>query len=126
GDTDAFGQPKFTTYLHEIGHALGLTHPGPYGDFEDNHYGETNVYPEDSERYTVMSYFVPARVTEVTGVIEATWGAAGPRTPQLHDVAAIQSIYGVNTTTHSGNTTYGFNSNVSNLSFSTPNLDSSA
>ena len=57
GDSDAFGAPKFSTYLHEIGHALGLTHPGPYGDFEDNEYGETNVYPEDSVRYTMMSYF---------------------------------------------------------------------
>ena len=34
------------------------------------------------------------------------------QTPMLHDIATIQSIYGADPTTRSGNTTYGFNSNA--------------
>lgn len=126
GNGASFNNAVFSTYLHEIGHALGLTHPSKYGNFEDNHYGETNVYPEDSTRYTVMSYFAAAQVTEVTGVVEAQWGASGPRTPQLHDIAAIQSLYGVNTSTRSGDTIYGYNSNLTDLAFFLPRLDESS
>ena len=44
--------------LHELGHALGLTHPGPYNGLQATLiYGVDNVYPEDTTRYTIMSYF---------------------------------------------------------------------
>ena len=35
-----------------------------------------------------------------------------PSTPLLHDIAAIQAIYGANTSTRAGDTVYGFNSNT--------------
>ncbi|MGJ3628303.1 hypothetical protein AB5I41_17525 [Sphingomonas sp. MMS24-JH45] len=31
-------------------------------------------------------------------------------TPLIHDIATIQKLYGVDTTTRTGNTVYGFNS----------------
>ena len=127
GDNVDLGSVTFQAYLHEIGHALGLSHPGPYNatifdsDFE---YGVDNVYPEDFSKYTVMSYFTPGHVEVETGVREAWWGVSNPRTPMLHDVATIQSMYGANTATHSGNTTYGFSLDDTDLSFSLPQFNS--
>ncbi len=38
-------------------------------------------------------------------------------TPLVHDIAAIQAIYGADMTTRTGNTTYGFNSNAGRDSY---------
>jgi len=101
-----FGEKAvFFAYLHEIGHALGLNHPGPYNG-DDVEYGVDNVYPEDTEQFTVMSYFSAPPDDD-----PSRWNFQSPITPMLHDVAAIQSIYGANQQTRSGDTTYGFGSN---------------
>ena len=42
-------------YLHEIGHSLGLSHPGSYNHHAD--YGMDAEYAEDTNQYTLMSYF---------------------------------------------------------------------
>src|SRR4051812_39311210 len=49
----------FDTYLHEIGHSLGLSHPGTYdsGDDDPDIYVDDAEYAQDPEQYTVMSYF---------------------------------------------------------------------
>ena len=47
---------SFKTYLHEIGHALGLGHPGPYNDEEVDFLTHTVSF-HDSWQFTVMSYF---------------------------------------------------------------------
>jgi len=57
-----------------------------------------------SRMFTVMSYFGSSNAGGNLGNF-----AAGP---QLHDVAAIQRLYGANTTTRTGNSIYGFNSNT--------------
>jgi len=91
---------------HEIGHAIGISHPGDYNATPgvDITYPEFATYWQDSRAYTVMSYFGSA------GVGHSLNGfAAGP---QLHDIAAAQYLYGVNTTTRTGDTVYGFNSNT--------------
>ena len=44
--------------------------------------------------------------------------------PMLHDIAALQAAYGADTTTRTGNTTYGFNSNSGRAIFDfTQNVD---
>ena len=109
-----FGGDDFLTYLHETGHALGLSHPGPYdaADREYPTYAEDAVYAQDTQKYTVMSYFdadADGSGTDHYGE-DGFWQYAA--TPLLHDIAAMQAIYGADTTTRTGNTIYGFNSNA--------------
>ena len=99
-------QPGFRTLLHEIGHALGISHPGNYNAAPgvDLTYEANAEYFQDSLQYTIMSYFASSS----TGAVRTSFAA----TPLAHDIAAIQSIYGANMTTRTGDTTYGFNSNA--------------
>ena len=52
--------------LHEIGHALGLAHPGSYDVTQGNPtYAANAVYREDTLQYSVMSYWL-RRTLELT------------------------------------------------------------
>ena len=84
--------------LHELGHGMGLAHPGEYN-------GDSAVYADadhynDSGQYTNMSYWSET----YTGAEFSDLATLG-----LHDILAIQQEYGINWTTRAGNTTYGFN-----------------
>ena len=108
------GEYGFSTYIHEIGHALGLDHAGDY-----NGTGNwTPSYFQDSTVYTIMSYFGPDRETGQNQVAWGDWTAVNgitysAQTPMLNDVMAIQAMYGADTTTRTGDTIYGFSSNIS-------------
>ena len=122
-----FGQYGRTTLIHEIGHSLGLSHPGNYNfsvDEEGNPipitYAADAEYFQDSQQYTIMSYFGGWE----TGAAPIDWLYSGgalfdgsPQGPMLHDIVAIQAAYGADPTTRAGETTYGFNSNAGNALF---------
>lgn len=93
--------------IHEIGHAIGLAHPGEYnaGEGQSINYADDAEYYEDSRQYTVMSYFNEAN----TG---ASYGGRYAAAPQLDDIRAAQIEYGANMSTRTGDTVYGFNSNA--------------
>lgn len=97
-------QPGFRTLLHEIGHSLGMSHPGDYNAEEGVTltYEANAEYYQDSLQYTIMSYFASSS----TGAVRTSFAA----TPLAHDIAAMQSLYGVNMTVRTGDTIYGFNS----------------
>ena len=109
-----FGGYGFQTYMHEIGHSLGLSHPGTYnaGSGGTITYANSAEYSQDNRQYTIMSYFggyAPGAGWQQDGTA-SSWLYSS--TPMLHDVAAIQSIYGADMTTRAGDTTYGFHSNA--------------
>lgn len=115
--TPKIGQHGFLAYVHEEGHALGLDHMGNY----DGNGNWTPSSYQDSTVYSVMSYFGPSWGSGADAgaglVAWADWvGADGrlyePQTPMINDIMAIQKIYGIETTTRTGDTTYGFHSNV--------------
>lgn len=95
---------SFQAYIHEIGHALGLTHAGNYNGSAT--YGVDNHYANDSWQASVMSYFSQTANTSVNASFAYTV------TPMVADIIAVQDLYGTPTTIRTGDTVYGLNSNA--------------
>lgn len=92
------GNYAWTTFLHEIGHALGLEHGhegGPYGAMTSAH---------DSMEYSVMTYRSYEGASTTSGYTNEQWGFA--QTLMMYDIAALQRMYGANFSTNSGSTVY--------------------
>jgi serralysin len=106
-DNPVLGNYAFQTFLHEIGHALGLKHP-----HED--YGDDVAMPadRDSMEWTVMSYN-SSTSAEFSGYTNETWGYA--QSLMIYDIAAMQHLYGAEFTTYSGSTTYTWNPNTGEM-----------
>ncbi|MGJ8521702.1 Serralysin A [Carnimonas sp. R-84981] len=103
------------TLTHEIGHGLGLNHPGAYNGSSHAGYAASD-YAEDTRQYSVMSYWEE----EHTGAdFKGHYAAA----PLLDDIVAIQTLYGANMTTRTGDTTYGFHSNTERDYYSADSSD---
>lgn len=104
GQSYGFGTYTSYTMLHEIGHAIGLAHPGNYNAAPGVSitYDNNAEFIQDSMQYTVMSYFSGTE-TDVSG------GLGYPDTFMLYDFMAIHQLYGADETYNAGNTIYGFN-----------------
>ncbi len=99
GNNPGLDSYTFQTFLHEIGHTLGLGHGGPYNGSAS--YGVDNIYANDTWGWTIMSYFNQSNYNGASYRFLAG--------PMAADILAIQQIYGANTTTRAGDTVYGHN-----------------
>ena len=99
-DNPIKGNYAYEIMIHETGHAMGLKHPqdamGSFGIMPADH---------DSVEYTVMSYR-----SYIGGPLSYTIAADSyPQTLMMYDIAALQTMYGANYTSNSGDTVYSWN-----------------
>lgn len=96
-DNPVKGNYAYQSFLHEMGHTLGLKH---------GHVATAMTAAHDSMEYTVMTYrsYVNG---PTTGYTNETGGYA--QTFMMYDIAALQHLYGANYSTNAGDTTYSWN-----------------
>lgn len=105
-DTNNYGRQTLT---HEIGHTLGLSHPGAYNAGNGNPTYNDAKYAEDTRGYSLMSYWSEANTDQN---FSKDGSGAYASAPLLDDIVAVQKLYGANYATRADDTTYGFNSNA--------------
>ena len=107
-----------TTQIHELGHTLGLSHPGDYNFGDDNDhdgvpdpitYDGDAFFFQDSRQYTIMSYF-DSYETGSNWIDFNLMRFMYSATPMVDDIWVVQQKYGADMTTRTGDSTYGFNS----------------
>ncbi|WP_299193905.1 M10 family metallopeptidase C-terminal domain-containing protein [uncultured Erythrobacter sp.] len=103
---------SFQTYIHEIGHALGLRHGGNYNG--DASYNQDALYLNDSWATTVMSYFSQSANTFFA---DQGFSRVFAVTPMIADIVAIELAYGAVTTTRTGDNTYGVGNDTGRLTY---------
>jgi len=109
-DSWAPGSFSYFTSLHEIGHALGFKHPF----YEAGATGTLLPAALDTRQHTVMAYTHPANdlfrtiTYNADGSISLLTSHVNPETPMVLDIAAMQYIYGANTTYRTGDDVYTF------------------
>ncbi|MDP9423168.1 MAG: M10 family metallopeptidase C-terminal domain-containing protein [Pseudomonadota bacterium] len=92
---------SFQTYIHEIGHALGLGHQGGYNG--EARYPYDAEYQNDGWPMSVMSYFDQTDNTYFAG---QGFDFNFITTPMMADILAMSMLYGLSTTTRTGNSFY--------------------
>ncbi|WP_448652262.1 M10 family metallopeptidase C-terminal domain-containing protein [Pseudomonas fluorescens] len=121
GTFDASDAPEngdyfLLTAIHELGHAIGLSHPGDYGKTNDKDKARRSYadahYEQDTRAHSVMSYW---SATEQPG---HNFQRRQSAVPLKDDIAAAQKLYGKNFKTRNTDTVYGFNATTGNPYFS--------
>jgi serralysin len=142
GSFTAQGGYGYSAMMHEMGHLMGLGHPGPYNDGSGT--AGANLAPQlqfnayDSRQWSLMSYIEPSdttaayyssytvtgtswtsstTVTSPEGGTTTTTYDVAPYTPMPLDILAVQRLYGAPVTTAlSGGQVFGFHCNITDAS----------
>lgn len=95
----SYGSYGWQTVIHEIGHTLGLKHPGNYNAGGGGTPGPYLPKATDNSRFSVMSYTPATDANKVTALASGySYTGMSPSTYMTYDIAALQYIYGANTT----------------------------
>jgi flagellin-like hook-associated protein FlgL len=107
-------RPGFNYFaaLHEIGHAVGLSHPFDSGDDQSDGTDDDLPLAQDSMRNTVMTYSQLDQnlilkfdlVTRTSMPSYRIWAS----TPMLYDIEMMEHYYGAEDDAATGNDTYSF------------------
>lgn len=106
-DAPLKGTYAYSTFVHEIGHAMGLKHgheTSTYGPLPTDH---------DTAEYSIMTY---RSYVGSPGNFYTISSGDGPQTLMLSDIAALQYMYGANFSHNSGDSTYSWDVNSGELS----------
>ena len=103
------GNYAYLTFLHEIGHSLGLKHP---------HEADEPGFPVAASSIDAMQYSVMSYRSYVGGSVDGGYSNADDSYaygPMINDIAAIQYLYGADYSYRSGNTTYSFSPSTAKI-----------
>ena len=111
-DDPRVGTYAYHTFMHELGHSIGLKH-----GHDTSGYGALD-YAKNQMAYSVMTYNSHSTSSGSTYTNEF-YGYS--QTYMIYDIAAVQAIYGVNWSTNSGASIYKWSSSNGTMSINGAN-----